>query len=124
MIYKAEECIPANEYIILQPGKIKEIYQEIEVPDDEKNKGKKAGDVKETKTIKHKIQAEYRVGKVLAMHTFNKEGEGYNVGDWVAYNQRQAKTFDLLAKKDPDPKCPVLIKHWDVIAKVENDKLN
>jgi len=123
MIYKEQEFTPVNEYIIVQPGKVKEIYQEIEVPDDEKNKGKKIDDVKETKVIKHKIKTQYRVGKILSMHSFRQEGD-YKVGDWIVYNQHQTKIFDLLAKKDGDSKAPVLIKHWDVIAKVKNDKLN
>lgn len=127
MVYKQENFTPVNDYILLEPLKVKEIYQEIEVPDEEKNKGKKIHELKETKKVKNKIKVEHRVGKIISMSKHHQDQSiksPYKVGDYVSYNYRNAKPFDLLAKKDPDLKCPVLIRHWDVTTIVENDKLN
>ncbi len=121
MIYNKEDLIPVNDYILLEPLKPKEIYQYIELPDETKNKDKGVNEVKETKKVKNKIKVEYRIGKIVSMSQQKSPNDEYSVGDLVTYNYRQARTFDLLAKKDPDLKCPVIIKHWDVIAKVKNN---
>lgn len=122
MTYKQEEFTPVNDLILVQPGPVREITQYMEVPDDEKNKGKGINDVKAVKTVKNKIKTVYRVGKIISMS--NRDNLNYNVGDWIVYNEYDARKLDLLAKKEPDLKCPVVVKHYGVIAKVENDKLN
>lgn len=123
MTYTHENFAPLGEQVILQPGPLKYLIQTLQVQDEKKNKGKGAEDVKETKELKQKIKTIYRVGKVLVMGS-NLKNAGFEVGDWVVYNQYEAKPFDLLAKKAEDEKCPVIIKSWSLLSKVDHNKLN
>ncbi len=82
MNYKHEEFTPVNDQVIVQPGPVKYLAQKIDVPDEDKNKGKKLEDVKTTKTVVNKIKTSKCIGKILKMDDGGKP-RLYKEGDWI-----------------------------------------
>jgi hypothetical protein len=134
MNFKQLEYEPIDERILVQPGPVKKVICEMQVPDDEKNIDKTIDDIREVKTVKEKVRTAFRVGQILKgrgtklVNNYQpgtsalcpEEIEVFKEGDWVVYAEKSAVKFDLLTNKDPDDKCPVLLKRYDIVAKVKN----
>jgi len=114
MNFKQLKYEPIDDRILVQPGPVKKVICDIPVPPEEGINTGSVDDIKEVKTVKEKVRTAFRVGQVINNTEFFKEG------DWVVYAERAAIKFDLLTNKDPDDKCPVLLKRYDIVAKVKN----
>jgi hypothetical protein len=120
MKYTVEQLKPTDR-LVVQPGPVKTFTQIIETPDKEKNKGKKEEDVHKMKQIKNEVKTDYVVGKVVAI---DPSKDTYKIGDWVVYNYRLGVALDLFGKKFMDPKCPIMLRYYDVVGTINNDELN
>ena len=114
MNFRQLEYEPIDDRVLVQPGPVKKVVCEMQVPNEEKNIGKVLDDIQEVKTVKEKVRTAFRVGQVI------NDTEAFKQGEWIAYPERSAVKFDLLTNKDPDDKCPVLLKRYDIVAKVKN----
>jgi hypothetical protein len=118
---------PLDERLIVRPGKAYKIPGTYTVPDEKKNKNKKPMDLHDVKKVTEMVRTSLRVGTVIAgtIGRYNEvttKFEPYiTPGMRVAYFEKGAIPFDLLAKEDNDPDCPVLVKRYDVVALYSGD---
>jgi len=120
MNYLIEELIPNSERLIVSPGPEKVLTQKTLVPDKDKNKGKKPDDVHVMKEVINEVKTNYVVGKVIAT---DPGKDLYKVGDWIIYNIHVGVKLDIFAKEEPDVTCPVMIRYFDVVGKINNEEL-
>ena len=97
---------------LLRPLKPIKVSKKVSVPDEEKNKDLKPGDVKETKVVKQKVYANFQLAEVVAISEFQKT---YSVGDTVVFKPGRDITLDLV----PDA---ILVNDFDIIGKWIEDK--
>jgi predicted AAA+ superfamily ATPase len=116
MEYTINNFTAARNIVIVQPGNFKELTVKNTVPDKEKNKGKKPEEVHEMKEIEEQIRCAYRVGTILSINNNDAESFGFKIGDNVAYIDKNAVKFDLLAKNGNDQECPVIIMPYNIVA--------
>jgi hypothetical protein len=126
---------PLDERFIVQPGPVHKILVVQERPDDKKVATRKSvSTVVPTKTEEFMARTAMRVGQILVVPTTTKvveDGVGNieyittkstycSAGDWVVYFEKAAIPVDLLAEKDGDANCPILLKKYDIVMKVKD----
>jgi hypothetical protein len=124
--YTIEQINPIDKLIVI-PGPENYFKQVVETPDKDKNKHKGKEDVKVLKKVTEKIKTDYVVGKVVSLGTTDPNSpwkDVYKLGDWVMFHRRLAVPLDILGNKLADPKCPLMLKYYDVVGIVNNDELN
>lgn len=119
--YSLEQFEPVDGNIIVAPApdvKIKTL-----VPDpDVFSPVKKNTDIETIRKIVKKYEKQptiLKVGQVIALPEMLKATLAYKIGDWVVYKDGGMKLrLDLVADKSDDLFCPIIMKHFEVLAKV------
>jgi len=125
MKFSQLKYVPIDDRVLVQPGPVKYVNAIYTVPvDDGINEGRTIDDVHEVTTEKQRVRTALRIGQILEL-SCNKlidkeENLPFKVGDWVVYLERNAMKFDLLAKRDDDPKCPVMLRRYEILGLVNN----
>lgn len=125
--YNIEDFKAVNDRVILIPGPLRTVTYETEIPD--KTKGKKdhkTGIVTyETKKSTEDLISHLRIGKIVSIsERTNEQNLGFTEGDWVIYRDVQSQMFDLMANRQEDKECPIVVRGFDIIAKLNESGIN
>ena len=115
--FDVNNVITVDDKVLVKPGPIKKVLTIEQTPKKSNKKTKPGQDnVQEMETKRTVTRSNHRVGEVIN----SPEDSGYSKGDIVVYNQRDAIALDILADQDPDPECPVIIRKYSIIAKLDD----
>jgi hypothetical protein len=110
--FDAKEVIVVEDRVLVQPGPVKEVLTIERVP---VNTGKKLNTPVKTKEERRITKSNYRIGEIISVHPSD---EVYKIGDVITYNVRDGIALDILSEQDPDPNCPVMVRKFNIAAKV------
>lgn len=126
--YDVQDFIPLDDRVMVQPGPVQSVVYEAEVPDESTIKNQKKGipTVNKTKKVEQEATINLRVGQVVSIEESTNPDVTvpYKEGDWIVYTARNATKFDLLTVRDEDPDCPVLLRRYEILAKLNDDAIN
>lgn len=120
MKLNSEQITPVDSNVLIKPGKLVKIPT-LQTSAPKAKVDVEGKDIMETETHYEKQPTKFRLGTVLAVAA-SLHDIGYAVGDTVIYNTQRAfaQKLDLLASKSDDEKCPLLMKNFEIVGKVNN----
>lgn len=123
MKFNVENVVPTDMNVLIQPGPVKKIKTLQINPASGKVQDVNGSKIEDVDRTYEKLPTKFRIGQVIATPAMVEGKElPYKKGDWVTYiDSNAAIKFDLLARKSDDDKCPVLVKTFNVLAKIDTN---